>query len=90
MNFLLYHQRNKSYESNKKNNNIKNSSHLRSKSNDKIFFNSNSYKKKKLHKKNKSLNHIKRYEEISHCLNQPISSRHIFYIRNNYNYNPYL
>ena len=90
MNFLLYHQRNKSYESNNKNNKIKNSSHLRSKSNDKIFFNSNSYKKKKLHKKNKSLNHIKRYEEISHCLNQPISSRHIFYIRNNYNYNPYL
>ena len=87
------HQRNKSYEPDLKNNKLKNSSHSRSKSSDKItFYTNSSNKKKNNHKKNKSfnINKIKKFEEISNYLHQPHSSRQYKIPKNNYNNNPYL
>ncbi len=87
------HQRNKSYETDFKNNKLKNISHSRSKSSDKVtFYTNSSNKKKNNHKKNKSfnINQIRKFEEINHYLQQPHSSRYYYIPNNNYNNNPYL
>jgi Dullard-like phosphatase family protein len=87
------HQRNKSYETDFKNNKMKNISHSRSKSSDKVtFYTNSSNKKKNNHKKNKSfnINQIRKFEEINHYLQQPHSSRYYYIPNNNYNNNPYL
>ena len=87
------HQRNKSYEPDFKNNKMKNTSHSRSKSSDKVtFYTNSSNKKKNKHKKNKSfsINQIRKFEEINHYLQQPHSSRYYYIPNNNYNNNPYL
>ena len=87
------HQRNKSYETDFKNNKLKNISHSRSKSSDKVtFYTNSSNKKKNNHKKNKSfnINQIIKFEEINHYLQQPHSSRYYYIPNNNYNNNPYL
>ena len=87
------HQRNKSYETDFKNNKMKNISHSRSKRSDKVtFYTNSSNKKKNNHKKNKSfnINQIRKFEEINHYLQQPHSSRYYYIPNNNYNNNPYL